>query len=106
MTTTVRLYDEPGSRTRYSWIRTALGVVVVTALVEHGLVQRGISAEYVVGAALPALAFLALTLARINALDHQRAPEITHKVIVASTAITLVIAAVGVGSLLIAHAWR
>jgi hypothetical protein len=51
-------YDEPGSRTRQAWLRSALGMVAVTALVERGLAVRGSSLVLALAALVPAVVFV------------------------------------------------
>jgi len=102
VTSTVLPHDEPGSRTRHSWVRTALGVVAVTALIERGLIQQTATPAVLVCAALPALAFLILAVVRTKALEHRQMRGPSRTVIAASTVVTLFIAATGIASLFLA----
>lgn len=68
-------YDEPGSRTRQAWLRTALGVGAVTVLVARGLVIRGLPDVVLLIALLPAAGFVAVAVARSRALGpHESDP--------------------------------
>jgi hypothetical protein len=61
-------YDEPGSRTRQAWLRTSLGMLVVSVLVLRGMVLQGVPAVVVLVALLPAAVFLAVAVARTRSL--------------------------------------
>jgi hypothetical protein len=64
-------YDEPGSRTRQAWLRTALGMVAVTALVERGLVVDALPAAMGILAVIPAVVLVGLAVRRSAALGPQ-----------------------------------
>jgi hypothetical protein len=57
-------YDEPGSRTRQAWLRSALGFVAVSILVERGLAARGMPLVLGLTALLPAVAFVVVAARR------------------------------------------
>jgi hypothetical protein len=61
-------YDEPGSRTRQAWLRTSLGMLVVSVLVLRGMVLQGLPWVVVLVALLPATVFLAVAVARTRSL--------------------------------------
>jgi hypothetical protein len=57
-------YDEPGSRTRQAWLRSALGMVAVAVLIERGLAARGMPRALGLVALAPAVVFVALAARR------------------------------------------
>ena len=57
-------YDEPGSRTRQAWLRSALGMAAVTALVERGLALQGSSLVVALVALGPAVLFVVVSARR------------------------------------------
>jgi uncharacterized membrane protein YidH (DUF202 family) len=58
------VHDEPGSRTRHAWLRTALGMVAVTILIERGLALRGLPLVLGLVALAPATALVAVAIRR------------------------------------------
>lgn len=60
--------DDPAQRTGLAWIRTMLGVVAVTLLVERGLWERSAPVGVLVVPLVPALAFLVVGAARRRVL--------------------------------------
>lgn len=92
--------DEPAGRTRMSWMRTLLGVVAVTVLVERGLVVRSAPAGWLAVAAVPALAFIALAAMRARGLAAPRPLPIGRRAAVSSALAVTALAAIGVA------AWR
>ena len=76
MTSPADLYDEPGSRTRWSWLRTALVFLAVAALVVRGLYLRGIPAAVLVLAVALAGSFWAVALRRAAAIGPHASPGV------------------------------
>ncbi len=71
-----RQYDEPGSRTRQAWLRSALGMVAVTVLIERGLALRGSPLVLGLAALAPAAAFVTVAVRRSLALGPQHSAGI------------------------------
>ena len=65
-------YDEPGSRTRQAWLRTALGVAALTLLIERGLVVRGMPLLLGLAAIAPVVLLAALAARRSSELRPHR----------------------------------
>jgi hypothetical protein len=76
MTIPADLYDEPGSRTRWAWLRTALVFVAVTLLVVRGLYLRGIPTWVLALAVALAGSFLALALRRAAQVGPRESPGV------------------------------
>lgn len=57
-------YDEPGSRTRQAWLRSALGFVAVSILIERGLAARGMPLVLGLATLVPAVAFVVVAARR------------------------------------------
>jgi hypothetical protein len=67
-------YDEIGSRTRQSWLRTGLGAVAVSLLVLRGLALGDARPWVMAVSVLPGAAFVALTVMRMRRLQHGKSP--------------------------------
>ncbi|MHB1212270.1 MAG: hypothetical protein ACYC0W_08425 [Candidatus Nanopelagicales bacterium] len=93
-------FDEPAGRTRMSWMRTLLGVVAVTMLVERGLVVRAAPAGWLAVAAAPALAFAALVAMRARRLAGTDPAPMGRGLLVAAALTVIALAGIGV------TAWR
>ncbi len=61
-------YDEVGSRTRQSWLRTSLGVIVATLLVERSLLLAEHSLAVMLLALAPGLVALGVIFVRMRRL--------------------------------------
>jgi Domain of unknown function (DUF202) len=57
-------YDEPGSRTRQAWLRSALGMSAVAILIERGVAARGMPLALGLVALAPAIVFVAAATRR------------------------------------------
>ncbi|MBI1351033.1 MAG: hypothetical protein GC156_07940 [Actinomycetales bacterium] len=62
-------YDEVGSRTRQSWLRTSLGVIVVTLLAERGLMVADQYGTLMFVALVPAAVALTVIVLRMRWLQ-------------------------------------
>lgn len=82
MTTPADLYDEPGSRTRWAWLRTGLVFLAVTLLVIRGLFLRGAPAWVLVVAVLLASAFGVLAIVRAAQVGPRHSPGVSRATVV------------------------
>ena len=62
-------YDEVGSRTRQSWLRTSLGVIVVTLLAERSLMLADQYGVLMFAALVPAAVALSVIVLRMRWLQ-------------------------------------
>ena len=62
-------YDEVGSRTRQSWLRTSLGVIVVTLLAERSLMLADQYCPLMFLALVPAVVALSIIVLRMRWLQ-------------------------------------
>ena len=92
MTQSVPLYDEPGSRTRFAWLRTALAFLAVSALMVRGLYVRHAPAWSLVVVVALALAMSALALTRAMRLGPRESPSAPTWLIVSFATIIAVTA--------------
>ena len=89
MTTPADFYDEPGSRTRWSWLRTGLVFLAVTLLVMRGLYLRG-TPWWVLAVALAlASAFGVLAVRRAADVGPHESPGVTRRSVLAVLGIVL-----------------
>jgi hypothetical protein len=89
-------YDEPGSRTRQAWLRTALVVVAVTILIERGLAIRGMPPALGLVALVPAAALVAVAAWRSAELGphHSAGPRTSAVALAAGAVLGLAVVAV------------
>ena len=81
-------YDEPGSRTRQSWLRSGLGMVAVAVLIERGLAARGMPLVLGLAALLPAVVFVVMAARRSLQLGpHQSAGPDRATVVLTAVAV-------------------
>jgi hypothetical protein len=93
------MYDEVGSRTRQSWLRTSLVVVAVTLLVMRSFFLAEVPHWIIVVSMLPAIGFLVLSVRRTMTLNHADSVGAAHRVAVGvavSVAALIVFAVLGV----------
>lgn len=102
MTTPVDPYDEPGSRTRWAWLRTSLVFGAVTLLVMRGLLLRGTPAWVLVLAVALAAAFLLVALRRAAQVGPRESPGVGRGTVMGVLAIVAAGVALAVGSLVVA----
>lgn len=62
------LYDEVGSRTRQAWLRTSLGVIVVTLLAERSLMIADLPKALMVLTLIPSVTALGVIFVRMRSL--------------------------------------
>ena len=93
-------YDEPGSRTRQSWLRTGLGVVAVSVLIERGLAARGMPLILGLGALVPAVVFIAVAAGRSAVLGPRDSPGPSRSAVLLSAVAVAGLAAIAVASVL------
>jgi hypothetical protein len=84
-------YDEPGTRTRQSWLRTGLGLAAVTLLVFRGVILAGFPAAIVVVSVLPGTVVVAVAVARSLQLRPLASPAIARRMLVVASAATVVL---------------
>lgn len=92
-------YDEPGSRTRQAWLRSALGMVAVSILIERGLAARGMPLVLGLAALGPAVAFVVVAVRRTLELGPHQSEGPTRPTVLFTAAVVIglaVIAAVSV----------
>ncbi len=84
-------YDEPGSRTRQAWLRSALGMIAVAVLIERGLASRGMPLALGLAAVVPAVAFVVVAARRTFELGprHSAGPRRLTVVLTAVAVIAL-----------------
>lgn len=93
-------YDEPGTRTRQSWLRTGLGVAAVSLLVFRGLVLAGFPTALVVASLLPGAVIVAVAVVRSLQLRPLESPAIGRRLLVVASGGTVLLAVVGLASVL------
>lgn len=93
-------YDEPGSRTRQAWLRTALGMVAVAVLIERGLAARGMPLVLGLGALVPAVVFIAVAAGRSVALGPHDSAGPGRGAVMLTTAAVVGLAAIAAGAVL------
>ena len=94
-------YDEPGSRTRQAWLRSALGMVAVTVLVERGLAIGGMPALLGLGALAPAVAFVAMSVGRSAELGPGHSADAGRSTVVVTAVAVIALAVVGAASVVV-----
>jgi hypothetical protein len=82
-------YDEPGSRTRQAWLRSALGMVAVAILIERGLAARGMPLVLGLAALVPAAAFVLVAVRRTLELGPGESTGPSRRIVLL-TAITVI----------------
>ena len=82
-------YDEPGSRTKFAWIRTGLVLVAVNALIARGLHLRDAPSWLYAIVVLEVLVFATLAVIRFASLGPWESPGVSARLVV-STATTVV----------------
>lgn len=93
-------YDEPGSRTRQAWLRTALGMVVVAVLIERGLAARGMPVVLGLGALVPAVAFIAIAARRSVALGPHDSAGLSRRGMMLTTSVVVGLAVIAAASVI------
>ena len=93
-------YDEPGSRTRFAWLRTMLVFLAVDALAVRGLLVRGGPKWLLVLIALGFLAFLVVSSVRVVRLGPWTSPAVPRGLVLAAASCAVaggVLAALAMG---------
>ncbi len=70
-------YDEVGSRTRQSWLRTNLGVLAVTLLSMRSLLLADAPPWSIVACLVPAAAFTVVAVVRTARVKHAESEQAT-----------------------------
>jgi hypothetical protein len=96
--TDIGVHDDPVGRTRFAWVRTVLGVLAVTALVERGLLMSGVDAWVLAVALLPGAAFSVAAYARMRVVSADASRGAGDRVVVPATAALVGLALVGLAS--------
>jgi|WetSurMetagenome_2_1015567.scaffolds.fasta_scaffold841614_2 hypothetical protein len=91
-------YDEPGTRTRQSWLRTGLGLAAVTLLVFRGLILAGFPSPIVVVSVLPGVVVVAVAVARSLQLRPLGSPAISRRMVVVASGATVLLGVVALVS--------
>jgi hypothetical protein len=99
--TDVAVHDDPAGRTRFAWMRTVLGALAVTALVERGLILRSADAWVLGLALLPGVALSAIAYVRMRVIAVGRPTAPSRRTMLVATAALGGIAIVGLGSVLL-----
>lgn len=87
-------YDEPGSRTRQAWLRSALGMVAVSILIERGLAARGMPLVLGLACLAPAVAFVGVAVRRTLALGPHQSHGPTRATVLVATVAVLALAVI------------
>jgi hypothetical protein len=93
-------YDEPGSRTRQAWLRSALGMVAVAVLIERGLAVRGMPLVLGLVALAPAVVFVAVAARRTAVLGPRESPGPRRSAVVLSAIAVAGLAAIAAASVI------
>jgi len=101
VTTPGSAYDEVGSRTRQAWLRTGLGSMAVTLLVERGLLIVETPAWLRVLALVPGALLIVIAVARTLQLRHGESAALPFRLGLVILAGLLVLAVIGVSATLV-----
>ena len=99
MTTPPDLYDEPGSRTRWAWLRTGLVFIAVTLLVMRGLFIRGAPWWVSVLAVVLVSVFGVLAVRRVAEVGPHESPAVGRRTVLAVLGIVVCGVVLAVASL-------
>lgn len=89
-------YDEVGSRTRQAWLRTGLGSIAVTLLVERGLLIVS-TPGWLRGLALvPGVVLIVIAVARTLEIGHGESTGLPFRLGLVILAGVLMLAAIGI----------
>lgn len=95
-------YDEPGSRTRQAWLRSALGMVAVSVLIERGLAVRGMPLVLGLATLIPAAVFVAVAVRRTLLLGPHHSTGPSRQAVALTAGAVVVLAATAAVSVLAA----
>lgn len=89
-------YDEVGSRTRQAWLRTSLGVIVVSLLAERALMSAGQSGLVMAAALIPGVLGIAIIFIRMRILRAHESDAMRRRMGVVFASALLILAAITV----------